>query len=128
MKQIVSTDRAPAALGPYSQAVSIECAQLLFCSGQIGLDPQTGELVDDTVVGQCRQVMENLKAVLEAAGADLSAVVKTTIFLDNMDDFGPVNEVYGGYFQVDPPARVTVEAPRLPKGAKVEIDAVAVLK
>jgi len=128
MRETISTNKAPAALGPYSQAVKVSEGSLLFCSGQIALDPETGEIAGETAADQCRQVMENLKAVIEATGADLSAVVKTTIFLTDISDFGQVNEVYAGYFESDPPARATAESSHLPRGAKVEIDAVAVLK
>ena len=127
MKQVINTENAPPALGPYSQAVRVQGGNLLFCSGQIALDPKTGELVGESAADQCRQAMENLGAVLKAAGADLTAIVKTTIFLSDMGDFSSVNEVYGNYFDADPPARVTVECGRLPKGARIEIDAVAIL-
>lgn len=127
MKKPVNTDTAPAALGPYSQAMLASGKSFLFCSGQIALDPATGQLVGDSAADQCRQVMENLKAVLIAAGADLSNVVKTTIFLADMADFGAVNEVYGSYFESDPPARATVEVSRLPRDARVEIEVLAVV-
>lgn len=127
MKKPVNTDTAPAALGPYSQAMLASGESFLFCSGQIALDPATGQLVGDSAADQCRQVMENLKAVLIAAGADLSNVVKTTIFLADMADFGAVNEVYGSYFESDPPARATVEVSRLPRDARVEIEVLAVV-
>jgi 2-iminobutanoate/2-iminopropanoate deaminase len=127
MKEVVKTDRAPAALGPYSQAIKVRGNTIVYCSGQIGLDPQTGNLVGDTAAEQARRVMENLKAVIETAGAHLSDVVKTTMFLTDMNDFPAVNEVYATYFSVSPPARATVEVSRLPKDAKVEIDATAVL-
>jgi 2-iminobutanoate/2-iminopropanoate deaminase len=121
----VHSDDAPAAIGPYSQA--IRAGDLLFCSGQIGLDPSTGKLVSDDVVEQAGQVMKNLKAVLTAAGADLSRVAKTTIYLTDLGDFGRVNEVYGSFFASDPPARATVQVSALPLGARVEVEAVAVL-
>jgi 2-iminobutanoate/2-iminopropanoate deaminase len=114
-------------VGPYSQAIKISSGSLVFCCGQIALDPATGEIVGESAAEQCRQVMENLKAVLEAAGTDLSSVVKTTIFLADLGDFVAVNEVYGSYFESDPPARATAESPKLPKGALVEIDAIAQL-
>jgi 2-iminobutanoate/2-iminopropanoate deaminase len=128
MKEAVSTIKAPAALGPYSQAIKVAGGSLLFCSGQIALDPTSGELVGETAAEQCQQVMENLKAVIEAAGSDMNHVVKTTIFLADINDFGSVNEVYGKYFGAAPPARATAEGSGLPKDAKVEIDAVVVLK
>ncbi len=127
MKKVITTDNAPAAIGPYSQAIRVACGQLVFCSGQIPLHPETGIIIGETAAEQCRQVMENLKAVLTEAGADFSQVVKTTIFLADMNDFAAVNEVYAQYFQSEPPARATVQVGRLPKDVKVEIDAVAVV-
>ena len=127
MKKAIKTDRAPAAIGPYSQAVEVECARLLFCSGQIPLDPQSGEIVGTVASEQCRQVMDNLREVLAAAGADFGSIVKTTIFLADMADFGPVNDMYSTYFDSGPPARATVEVSRLPKDVRVEIEAIAVL-
>jgi len=127
MKEVVKSDHAPAALGPYSQAIKVRGSTIVYCSGQIGLDPQTGNLVGETAARQTRRVIENLKAVIEAAGAHLSDVVKTTLYLTDINDFTAVNEVYATYFTVNPPARATVEVSRLPKGAKVEIDATAVL-
>ncbi len=127
MKQIISTDTAPAAIGPYSQAVKVAAGTTIYCSGQIALDPKSGELVGTTAEEQCRQVMTNLQAVLKAAGADMSRVVKTTIYLSDMADFGAVNDAYGEFFDEQPPARATLAARELPKGALVEIDAVAVV-
>ena len=127
MKDVIRTDRAPAALGPYSQAIKIRGTTIIFCSGQIGIDPRTGNLVGDTAAEQARRVIENLKAVVETAGAHLADVVKTTMFLTDLNDFAAVNEVYATYFTTNPPARATVEVSKLPKGAKVEIDATAVL-
>lgn len=124
-REIVSTAGAPAAIGPYSQAV--KAAGLVFASGQIPLDPATGAVVAGGVEEQTRKVMENLKAVLEAAGSGFDRVVKTTIFLTSLDNFAAVNAVYGEYFPADPPARATVEVSRLPRGVEVEIEAVAVL-
>ncbi len=124
-KSIVQTDAAPRAVGPYSQAVKLEGGSLIFLSGQIALDPKTGDRIHGGVVQETRQVMENLKAVLKAAGSDLAKVVKITVFLSSMDDFGVMNEVYGEYFKEDPPARSTIEVSRLPKGMKIEIEAVA---
>ena len=122
----VHSDSAPKAIGPYSQAIS--AGGMLFCSGQIPLDPKTGEMVGASDVrAQARQVMENLKAVLAAGGASFANVVKTTIYLKDLADFGAVNEVYGGYFQAAPPARATVQVAGLPRGALVEIDAIAVV-
>lgn len=125
MKKIISTEKAPAAIGPYSQAVV--CGDMVYCSGQIPLDPENMNIVGTDAAAQARQVMANLKAVLEAAGSDFSKVVKCTIFLDSMDDFAAVNEVYGGYFQVEPPARETVAVKTLPKNVLVEISCIACL-
>jgi 2-iminobutanoate/2-iminopropanoate deaminase len=127
VKDIIKTDLAPAALGPYSQAIKIRGTTTVFCSGQIGLDPQSGSLVAGSAAEQARRVMENLKAVVEAAGAHMSDIVKTTMYLTDINDFAAVNDVYATYFTANPPARATVEVSRLPKGAKVEIDATAVL-
>jgi 2-iminobutanoate/2-iminopropanoate deaminase len=122
----IATKGAPAAIGPYSQAVVAPAGQLVFCSGQIALDPATGEMVGaGDVRAQTERVLENLGAVLAAAGASLATVVKTTIFLADLQDFGNVNEVYARYFPSQPPARATVQAAGLPRGALVEIDAIA---
>ena len=126
MKKVIKTDSAPGAIGPYSQAVKVEAGQMLFCSGQIPLKPGTGEIVGKTASEQCQQVMDNLLAVLGAAGVDFSHVVKTTIYLADMNDFGPVNQMYATYFDTAPPARATVQVSRLPKDVRVEIDAIAV--
>jgi 2-iminobutanoate/2-iminopropanoate deaminase len=125
-KRIIQTDRAPAPIGPYSQAVVAE-GNLLFTAAQIANDPQTGQIVQGDIRSQTRQVLENLKAVLNAAGASLNDVAKTTVFLKNMDDFGAMNEVYAGYFRDSAPARSTVEVARLPRDARIEIEIVAVL-
>lgn len=124
-KSIVQTDNAPRAVGPYSQAVKLEGESLIFASGQIALDPKTGDRIHGGIVQETRQVLENLKAVLGAAGSSLEKVVKTTVFMHSMDDFGVMNEVYSQYFKTDPPARSTIEVSRLPKGMKIEIEAVA---
>ena len=123
MKEIISTDNAPKAIGPYSQAVRAN--GFLFLSGQVALDPRTGELAGVSIQEQTRQILENLKGVLEAAGASLADVVKTTVFLKNMADFAQMNETYSQYFSSNPPARTTVEAARLPRDVQVEIDAIA---
>ena len=125
MKQIIATDRAPRAIGPYSQAV--RAGNVIFASGQIPIDPATGEFVAGGVAEQTEQVMRNLSAVLEAAGSGLNQIVKTTVFLEDMNDFTAMNEVYGRFFAETPPARATVQAARLPRDAKVEIEAIAVL-
>jgi len=125
MKTVVSTTSAPEAIGPYSQA--IKANGFLFLSGQIPLNRESGRIEAVDVVGQTRQVMENIEAVLGSQGLLFSDVVKTTIFLTNLDDFTRVNDIYGAYFKEDPPARSTVQVGGLPKGAKVEIEVVAVL-
>lgn len=125
MKKIITTAHAPKPVGPYSQAV--QTGSLLFCSGQIAIDPGTNQVMTGDVQSQTRLVMENIKGVLKAAGCGLENVVKTTIFLKKMTDFPVVNEVYGGYFQKDPPARSTVEVSALPKGVDVEIEVIASL-
>lgn len=123
----IHTDDAPAALGPYSQAIALPLGdkELLFLAGQIPLSPSTGELLGGEIEAQVEQVMENLQAVLREAGSGFDRVVKTTIFLQSMDDFAAVNEVYGRYFGNVPPARATVAVSGLPKGVRVEIEAVA---
>ncbi len=125
VREIVSTPGAPQAIGPYSQAVKANA--FLFVSGQIPLDPESGQMTATDVVAQTNQVMENLKAILECEGLAFADVVKTTIFLTDLTDFSRVNEAYGAYFESDPPARATVQVAALPKGARVEIEAVAAL-
>ncbi len=125
MKEIVSTENAPGAIGPYSQA--IKAGNLVFCSGQIPIDPKTGDFVSDDVAEQTEQVIVNLKAVLAAAGASIGDVVKTTVFLADMGEFAAMNEVYARHFVDNKPARATVQAARLPRDARVEIDCIAVL-
>jgi 2-iminobutanoate/2-iminopropanoate deaminase len=127
-RQVIVTAAAPAAIGPYSQAISVAGSQrLIFCSGQIALDPATGQMVGaGEVRAQTRQVLANLGAVLAAAGSSFAQVVRTTIFLADMADFGAVNELYAAVFKDAPPARATVQAAGLPKGAMVEIDAIAI--
>ncbi|MGB4376338.1 MAG: RidA family protein [bacterium] len=124
-KESIRTEKAPAPVGPYSQAV--RAGNLLFLSGQIALDPATGQLVDGDVREHTKRIMENLKAVLEGAGATLDHVVKTTIFLTDMGDFAAVNEVYGSYFAAVPPARSCVQVAALPKGVPIEIEMIALL-
>lgn len=125
MKEIISTENAPGAIGPYSQAVKVN--GMVFCSGQIPIDVKTGEFVSNDVAEQTHQVLKNLSAVLEAAGSSLNNVVKTTVFLADMNDFTVVNEIYAGYFSDNKPARATVQAARLPRDARVEIDCIAVV-
>jgi len=125
-KEIVSTDKAPAAIGPYSQAVLAN--GFLFCSGQVGLDPKTGNLVPGGVQPETERALENLKAVLAARGLGFEDVVKTTVFLASMDEFGKMNEIYGKHFASKPPARATVAAAGLPKGARVEVECTAALR
>lgn len=124
-RNTIHSPQAPAAVGPYAQAVSAPVQELVFCSGQIALDPATQQLVAGDVKVQTRRVMENLKAVLAAAGSDFSKVLKCNVYLLRMSDFAAMNEVYGEYFQNNPPARATVAVAELPKGAQVEIDATA---
>ncbi|MBI4769547.1 MAG: RidA family protein [Chloroflexi bacterium] len=123
-REIIIADKAPAAIGPYS--VGVRTGDLVFTAGQVGLDRGTDELVPGGIEAQTRQVMFNLQNVLQAAGSDLRRVVKTTVFLQNMGDFAAFNKVYGEYFPDDPPARSTVAVAALPKGALVEIEAVAI--
>jgi 2-iminobutanoate/2-iminopropanoate deaminase len=125
-RQIVATDRAPRAIGPYSQAVA--AGSFLFCSGQIPLDPESGVLVSGTVVDETRRVLENLRAVLVAAGLELDAVVRTTVYLTDLADFPVVNQVYAEFFPAPSPARSTVQVAALPRGARVEIDAIAEIR
>ena len=123
MKKIVSTSDAPAAIGPYSQAVRI--GPMLFCAGQIPLDPKTGQMVSGDVSEQAKRVLENIAAILKAEHLGFDHVVKTTIFLTSMNDFQTVNEIYATYFRQNPPARSTVAVAALPKNAKVEIEVIA---
>jgi 2-iminobutanoate/2-iminopropanoate deaminase len=124
MKEIIATDRAPKAIGPYSQAVKWN--GLLILSGQIPLDPATGQMVEGGIAEQTARVLENLKAVLEAAGSGLDKVLKTTVFMIDLSEFAAMNEVYGKYFASNPPARATVQAARLPRDSRVEIEAIAI--
>ncbi len=124
MRKVIHTDGAPAALGPYSQA--IQAGGLVWASGQIPLDPSTGELVSGSIEEETRQALANLRSVLEAAGSGMGRVLRATVYLVDMADFPAVNGVYAGFFEDQPPARVCVEVSGLPKGARVEIDAVAI--
>jgi len=123
VKQIIKTDRAPQAIGPYSQAVKTN--GFVYASGQVAIDPATGQFVDGGIVEQTEQVLRNLTAVLEAAGTSLDQVIKTTVFLADMADFAAMNEVYAKFFGSEPPARATVQAAGLPRDARVEIEVVA---
>jgi 2-iminobutanoate/2-iminopropanoate deaminase len=126
LRQSVSTNQAPQAIGPYSQGM--RSGSLLFCSGQVPLDPSSGELIKDDIEGQTRRCLENLAAVCEAAGGSLADAVRCTVYLTDMNDFARVNEVYGSFFDgADPPARVAIGVASLPKGADIEIDAVVAL-
>jgi len=127
MKEIIITDKAPQAIGPYSQGTKAKCSNLLFCSGQVAIDPSTKKIVGNTAAEQCRQVMKNLGEILKSGGAGYTDVVKTTIYLADLADFSSVNEVYAAFFDKHPPARATVQVSRLPLDAKVEIDAIAVI-
>src|SRR5437879_2555981 len=124
MKKIISTPEAPAAVGPYSQAV--RAGSTVYCAGQIPLDPKSGQIVSQDITEQTRRVLDNVTAVLRAEGLTFENIVKTTIFLIDLADFQTVNEVYGSYFEKDPPARSTVQVAALPKGARVEIEAIAI--
>src|SRR5436309_12258646 len=124
MKKIISTSEGPAAIGPYSQAA--RSGNLLFCSGQIPLDPKSGQIVTGDIGGQTRRVLDNIAAVLKAEALTFDNVVKTTIFLTDLGDFQTVNEIYGSYFKQNPPARSTVQVSALPKNANVEIEVIAV--
>ncbi len=126
MKQIIKTDRAPRAIGPYSQA--IKARGFVYASGQIPIDPATGQFVAGGITEQTEQVMKNVAAVLEAAGSGLDRIVKTTVFLADMEEFAAMNEVYARFFTSDPPARATVQAAGLPRNARVEIEVIALVE
>lgn len=123
--EVISTDRAPSAIGPYSQAVRIQAGDLIFTAGQLPMDPESGTLIDGDIEAQTARVLENIKAVLEAAGSGLDQVVKTTVFLKDMDDFPRMNTIYGTFFKENPPARSAVEVSRLPRDARIEIECIA---
>ena len=125
-KKIVATENAPKAIGPYSQAVVYN--GVVYCSGQIPLDPATGQIIEGDVSAQTERVLENLKAVLEAAGSSLDKVLKTTVFIKDMSEFGKINDVYSRYFGGSLPARATVEVARLPRDVRVEIDCIAAVE
>jgi 2-iminobutanoate/2-iminopropanoate deaminase len=123
MKEIISTEKGPKAIGPYSQAVKAN--GFVFTAGQVAFDPATGQLIEGDAARQTARVLENLKAIVEAAGSSLDRAVKTTVYLKDMNDFAAMNEVYARYFPANPPARSTVEAARLPRDVRVEIDLIA---
>jgi 2-iminobutanoate/2-iminopropanoate deaminase len=123
MKKIISTSDAPAAIGPYSQG--IRSGDFVFCSGQIPLDPKTGQMAGDDIAVQARRVLDNISGLLKSEALSLENVVKTTIFLTDLDNFQIVNDIYGSYFKSEPPARSTVQVSALPKGAKIEIEVIA---
>ena len=125
-RQVIATSNAPAAVGPYSQA--IQSSHLIYTAGQLGMDPEAGGLVEGGVQAQTRQALSNLQAILKAAGSSLSNVIKTTVFLQNIGDFKAMNEVYAEFFPADPPARSAVQVAALPLGGLVEIEAVAVIR
>lgn len=126
-KSVVATDKAPKAIGAYNQAVLVEDGRLLFISGQLGMDPTSMELVSGGVGGEAKQALDNIGHILKRAGGDFSSIVKATIFLADINDFVTVNEIYASYFKSDPPARAAFAVSALPKGAKVEIEAIAAL-
>ncbi len=127
MREVIATTKAPQAIGPYSQGIKAPSSHLVFCSGQVAIDPQTKQIVGNTAAEQCRQVLKNLGEILKAGGAGYDNVVKTTMYLTDMADFNAVNEVYATFFGNHPPARATVQVSRLPLDVKVEIDAIAIL-
>lgn len=122
-RTVVLTDQAPSAIGPYSQGMI--AGDLVFCSGQVPIDPQTGQIVSGSIEDETRRVLDNVRGVLEAAGTSLDRIVKTTIFLADMNDFAAVNAIYGSYFVQEPPARSTVQVARLPRDVRIEIEAIA---
>ena len=123
MREVIATEQAPQAIGPYSQAIRAQ--GLIFTSGQIAIDPATAQIIASNVSAQTDRVLKNLAAILQASGSSLEKVLRCTVFLKNMGDFAAMNEVYGGYFQQEPPARSTVEVARLPKDVLIEIDVIA---
>lgn len=128
MREVIKTSSAPAAIGPYSQGIRVSAGKMLFTAGQVPLDPATGQMVTGDIKAQTRRVLENVKAILHAAGASFEHVVKTTVFMTDLNEFAAMNEVYAEYFATNPPARSTVEVRALPKGAKVEIETMAIIE
>jgi 2-iminobutanoate/2-iminopropanoate deaminase len=127
MKQVIATDNAPKAIGPYSQAIKIKSGETIYTAGQLGIDPATGNLVDDGITAETRQALKNIKAILTAAGSDLDQVIKTTVFLKDLNDFAAMNAVYAEFFPKNAPARSTIQVARLPKDGLVEIEAIALV-
>ena len=127
MKTVIKTTDAPAAIGPYSQGIKVKCGEIIFCSGQLPMDPKTGEIVGVNAAEQAKRSLENMRAVVEAGGATLADVVKVNVYLADMGDFAAVNEVYATYFKEDPPARAAVAVRTLPKEVMVEIECVAMI-
>lgn len=127
MREIIKTSKAPGAIGPYSQAVKMPAGKIIFTAGQIPLDPATGQLVEGDIKVQTRRVLENVRAIIDASGASLNDVVKTTVFMSSLAEFQAMNEVYAEFFPNNPPARSTVEVSALPRGAKVEIETIAII-
>lgn len=125
IKEIIFTNKAPKAIGPYSQAIKV--GNFIFISGQIPIDPNTGEVIDGDIKEQTRRVLENIKGILESVSCSLNNIVKTTVFLKNLDDFSSMNEVYATYFSENPPARSTIEVSKLPRGVSIEIEAIAII-
>lgn len=128
MREVIKTSSAPAAIGPYSQGIRVSAGKMLFTAGQVPLDPATGQMVTGDIKAQTRRVLENVKAILHAAGASLENVVKTTVFMTDLNEFAAMNEVYAEFFSTNPPARSTVEVRALPRGCKVEIETMAIIE
>jgi 2-iminobutanoate/2-iminopropanoate deaminase len=127
MRESIKTTNAPQAIGPYSQAIKSPASATVFTAGQLGIDPQSGNLVEGGIAAQTSQALKNIRSILQAAGASMDDIVKTTVFMQDLKDFGPMNEVYAEFFHSLPPARSTVEVARLPKNGLVEIEAIAVV-
>lgn len=127
MREVIKTSSAPAAIGPYSQGIRVSAGKMLFTAGQVPLDPATGQMVTGDIKAQTRRVLENIEAILQAAGASFENVVKTTVFMTDLNEFAAMNEVYAEFFSTNPPARSTVEVRALPRGAKVEIETMAIV-
>lgn len=127
MRHVITTDTAPKAIGPYSQAIKIKSGETIFTAGQLGIDPASGNLVEDGIAGETRQALKNVKAILTAAGSGMDQVIKTTVFLKDLNDFATMNAVYAEFFPNNPPARSTIQVARLPKEGLVEIEAIALV-